>query len=153
MADYDSDRYWEIDNIVANDIFGSMPTYTIGDKARIKFAFSPLPGETEKDCRERANTLRDRAKHAGAYNYDVTLNGQVVYSEQHRGETLLTGIQPPSSLQNRNGVWGLISGIDAIQPPKEHTDALRLTIDYLADYDEYSDKDAVSADLEREGFH
>lgn len=153
MAGYDPEQYWQIDDVVANDIFGSVPTYSVGDKARIKFAFAPLPGETEEDYRERVHGLRDRAKHAGAYTCDVTIDHRPVYSEQHNGDTLLTGLQSPPSLQVDYSAWGLISGVDTIQPPKEYADALRLTVEYLADYNEYSDKEAVSNDLESEGFH
>lgn len=152
MANYDSEQYWRIDGIVANDNTATPPNRTIGDTADFTFQFAQLRGESQDEYHDRIRNLEERGKTAGSASSSVSINGNPSYNPGS-GDSPLVAIRSPESEPIDYSCWGLLENFDTTSPDKDHDRAYRVKITYLADYDEYEDKQAVESDLGRRGFH
>jgi len=99
------------------------------------------------------STLLDYDEVAGAFTTNQTLGFRFPYSEQFASskvDTLLVGIEPAETLQNRNisGVWGLIENVEDSRNSALSINRLTIDVTILAQYDEYTDHSAVETDLE-----
>jgi len=98
--------------------------------------------------------LEQYADHAGAFSSLTTLNNTQKFREQIPTDadvnSILLGIEPSQTLKDRgiNGIWGLVTnGTD------ERTSALTnnqytIELQVLAEYADYSDRQALTTDLE-----
>jgi len=93
-------------------------------------------------------------RHAGSYSINNTLNNQQRYRERLPANpnisSLVVGIEPNKSIQTEDitGVWGLIGNISDARNRPLSDSLIRVEIDILAAFAEYSDVTNVKTNLE-----
>lgn len=117
---------------------------------------SPHP----KSIFDRYHRILERGEHAGEFELYEPIDTRPEYAATWPAsvETLLVTLTPsrPRSSTLR-GVWGLIEAVGVEQPPLPPGDpspnatTISLSLVYLANYDEYEDREAIETALEHPG--
>ena len=139
-------------------VVASGDTYQIVDGDSETYESADIDGTLDLDGRlvinaNAAESIFQYDEYAGKYTLMETIDSSQPYREflpDSIGiDTNLVGIRPSNDLQSKqiDGVWGLISDISDSRNQPLTTDRITITVDILAQYDEYSNHTAVENEL------
>jgi len=99
------------------------------------------------------DTLLTFDEDAGSYNTTESLSNTQYYREQisqSEIDSLVFGVEPATQLQDENitGVWGLVNDIQDSRNNALSIRRLTITVDILAQFDEYADHTALENALQ-----